>query len=115
MQAAVASNYGGVECIAVCPDEAVPLPNDTEVLIRVEFASVNPVDWKMLSGYLALIESGGATKRRIRGFDACGEITSTGKNCRRLKQGDKVMCMLHFSQVSQGRGTFAEFVAVDEK
>ena len=32
-----------------------------------------------------------------------------------LKPGDKVMCMLHFSQVSQGRGTFAEFVAVDEK
>jgi NADPH:quinone reductase-like Zn-dependent oxidoreductase len=114
MQAAVASDYGGVECIAVESGQVVPVPSDSEVLIRVECASINPVDWKMLSGYLALIESGGATKRRIRGFDACGEILSTGKNCNRLKSGDKVMCMLHFSQVAQGRGSFAEIIAVDE-
>jgi NADPH:quinone reductase-like Zn-dependent oxidoreductase len=115
MQAAVASGYGGVECIAVCPGEAVPVPGENEVLIRVAFASINPVDWKMLSGYLALFESGGPTKRRVRGFDACGEIVQTGQRCTRLKAGDKVVCMLHFSQVTQGRGTFAQFVAVDER
>jgi NADPH:quinone reductase-like Zn-dependent oxidoreductase len=115
MQAAVASDYGGVECIAVESDQPVPVPNDSQVLIRVECASVNPVDWKMLSGYLALIENGGASKHRIRGFDACGEVMSTGKHCSRLKPGDKVMCMLHFSQVAQGKGSFAEFVAVDER
>jgi NADPH:quinone reductase-like Zn-dependent oxidoreductase len=115
MQAAVASSYGGVDCIAVCSGEELPIPGEKEVLIRVEVASINPVDWKMLSGYLALIESGGPAKRRVRGFDACGEIVSTGQNCARLKTGDKVVCMLHFSQVTQGRGTFAEYVAVDEK
>ena len=114
MQAAVASTYGGVECIAVV-SEAVPVPSEKEILIRVAFASINPVDWKMLSGYLALIESGGANKRRIRGFDACGVISATGQDCVRLKPGDKVICMLHFSQVTQGQGSFAEFVAVDEK
>jgi NADPH2:quinone reductase len=115
MQAAVASEYGGVDCIAVTSGEVVPVPSDSQVLIRVECASINPVDWKMLSGYLALIESGGANKRRIRGFDASGVISATGKDCMRLKPGDKVMCMLHFSQVTQGQGSFAEFVAVDEK
>jgi len=115
MQAAVACDYGGLDRIAVCECETAPVAGENEVLIRVNFASVNPVDWKMLSGYLALIESGGATKRRIRGFDACGEIVAMGKNCTRLVLGDKVICMLHFSQVAQGRGTFAELVAVNEK
>jgi NADPH:quinone reductase-like Zn-dependent oxidoreductase len=115
MQAAVASGYGSVECIEVCLAESVPVPRETEVLIRVAFASVNPVDWKMLCGYLAIIESGGPMKRRIRGFDACGEVISAGEKCARLRPGDKVMCMLHFSQVSAGQGTFAEFVAVEEK
>ena len=115
MQAAVACDYGGLDRIAVCECETAPVAGENEVLIRVTFASVNPVDWKMLSGYLALIESGGATKRRIRGFDACGEIVAIGNNCTRLVLGDKVICMLHFSQVAQGRGTFAELVAVDEK
>lgn len=115
MQAAIASAYGGVECIAVCPGEALPVPGEKEVLIRVAFASINPVDWKMLSGYLALIETGDTSQRRIRGFDASGEVVSAGKSCTRLSRGDKVMCMLHFSQVTKGLGTFAEFVAVDEK
>jgi len=115
MQAAIACTYGGLDCIAVCEGEALPIPGDSEVLIRVAFASINPVDWKMLSGYLSLIESGGTAKRRIRGFDASGEIVALGKNCIRVNMGDRVMCMLHFSQVAQGRGTFAELVAVDEK
>jgi NADPH:quinone reductase-like Zn-dependent oxidoreductase len=114
MLAAIASAYGGVECIAVSSGEALPVPSDKEVLIRVSFASINPVDWKMLSGYLALIETGDASQRRIRGFDASGEVVSAGKSSR-LSKGDKVMCMLHFSQVTKGQGTFAEFVAVDEK
>jgi NADPH:quinone reductase-like Zn-dependent oxidoreductase len=43
--------YGGPE-VLVYEDVPRPRPGEGDVLVRVEAASVNPVDWKIREGYL---------------------------------------------------------------
>ena len=78
------------------------------VVIRVERVSVNPVDWKVMSGGLdGLIET---IFPVIPGWDVAGVVESVGPDTPEFTPGDRV--------ASYGRtdiihgGTYAEFVAL---
>jgi len=90
--------YGGSEVLQL---ETLPrpVPGEGEVLIRVHFAGVNPIDWKLRSGaYQAFMP----TKFPAHpGIDVSGTIESVGPGVTAWKKGDAVF--------GAGRGSYAQF------
>jgi NADPH:quinone reductase-like Zn-dependent oxidoreductase len=86
-----------------------PQPADTEVLVRVRAASINPLDWHYLQGtpYMVRLGSGfGVPKNPRLGVDFAGTVEAVGRNVTRFKPGDAVF---------GGKfGAFAQYVAVPQ-
>jgi NADPH:quinone reductase-like Zn-dependent oxidoreductase len=79
--------YGGPE-VLVYEDVPRPRPEQGEVLVRVEAASVNSVDWKIREGYLKEILD--HSLPLIIGWDVSGVVAETGLGVTRFKTGDEV-------------------------
>ncbi|MCM6775212.1 NADP-dependent oxidoreductase [Nocardia sp. CDC159] len=79
-----------------------------EVLIRVRAAGVNPVDWKLLAGYLDPLML--SVFPVIPGWDVAGEVVGLGPDTPEFAVGDEVMAYARKHVVHAG--TFAELVAV---
>ena len=81
------------------------------VLVKVKAASVNPVDWKIIAGYLDSIMD--VQFPAIPGWDVAGVVESVGIDARHFQPGDEV--------ISYGRkdfvhgGSFAEYIALPER
>ncbi len=88
--------------------EDVPLPeiSTDDVLVKVYYAGVNPVDWKIREGYLqALIPY---DLPFTLGWDVSGVVEAVGENVSNFKVGDEV-----YSRPDIARnGTYAEYVAI---
>lgn len=82
-------------------DEAKPEIPQTGVLIRVRYAGINPVDWKMMEG-----SSFEITAPYIPGWDCAGVVEEVGPSCRIFKPGDAVYGLVGFPKTP---GTFAEY------
>ena len=79
-----------------------PLPTlrrPTDILVRVHAASVNPIDYRMRSGYGETLLN---VWRKIEnldefpltlGRDFSGEVVKRGRLARRFRAGDKVSCI----------------------
>jgi len=78
------------------------------VLVRVHAAAVNPVDWKMVEGYMSLVVS---RFPFVPGFDISGIIVEIGPGVTRFKEGDEVFAMADFGKC----GAFADYVAIHTK
>ncbi len=87
-----------------------PVPNDNQVLIKIKFAGINPVDTKVRAG------TSGISKQlelpAILGFDVSGIIESVGKNVTGFKTGDEVFGCIGFPALGK---TYAEFAVADPK
>ncbi|CAJ0857605.1 Quinone oxidoreductase 1 [Ralstonia mannitolilytica] len=66
-----------------------PVPGDNEVLIDVAAASVNPIDWKIVSGAMKAFIP--LPLPFTPGVDAAGTVIAVGRNVTALKCGDEVM------------------------
>jgi NADPH:quinone reductase-like Zn-dependent oxidoreductase len=110
MKAIVQDRYGSAETLKL-GDAEMPVPDATSVLVRVRSASVNGLDWRIMSGrpLVGRLLGFGLTrpKRRVRGVDVAGEIIAVRKPDSRFKVGDAVFGL--------GSGSFAEYVAADER
>lgn len=73
-----------------------------EVLVRVSYASVNPVDWK-------LQERGSLKFPAVPGGDFSGEVVALGAGVTQWKCGDRIFGAV--DQVAQ-QGSYAEFLPV---
>ena len=92
MKAIVHRCYGSPDVIRY-EDLPRPAPADNEILVKVQAASVNPLDWHYLEGtpYLLRIEAGFGTPDDPRlGVDFAGTVEAVGKNISRFKPGDEV-------------------------
>jgi NADPH:quinone reductase-like Zn-dependent oxidoreductase len=92
MKAIVYHNYGSPDVLR-CEEIDKPTAGDNEVLIKVRAASVNPLDWKMITGgpYIVRKLLGlGKPKIKRPGVDVAGEIEAVGRNVTEFKQGDDV-------------------------
>lgn len=109
VKAIVLHEYGGREKLA--PEEVPdPVPAAGEVLIRVKAAGVNPVDWKIREGQLAM-----RLPHRfplIPGWDAAGIIAEVGEGVTSFTAGDAVYAYCRKPVVQYG--TYAEYVVVPE-
>jgi NADPH:quinone reductase-like Zn-dependent oxidoreductase len=88
-------------------DRPEPKLGFDSVLVKVRASSVNPVDWKVLAGYLdPALE---AVFPVIPGWDVAGVVEKAGASVTEFKPGDEVVGYVREDFVS--RGTFAEYVA----
>ena len=110
MKAIVQDRYGKADTLKL-DDAEMPVADATSVLLRVRSASVNSLDWRVMSGRPIILRLLGfgltRPKRRIRGVDVAGEVIAVRKPNSRFKVGDAVFGL--------GSGSFAEFVAADER
>jgi NADPH:quinone reductase-like Zn-dependent oxidoreductase len=105
LRALLYDRYGGPEVLAL-RDVPDPSPAPWECLVRVHAASVNPADWKLMSGQWRF-----ATGRRFPrgiGIDFAGTVAEAGPLARRFRPGDRVMGMVNPLR----RGSIAEYVCV---
>ena len=110
MKAVVQDRYGKADVLEV-GDAEMPTPDAASVLLRVRAASVNSLDWRLMTGRPRILRLMGfgltRPKRRIRGVDVSGEVIAVRKRDSRFKVGDAVFGL--------GAGSFAEYVAADER
>lgn len=104
MKAAVFTGYGGPERLEF-REIPTPVPRRGEVLVRVQVAAVNPLDWKLRGGSLRLVYRVGFPF--VPGVELAGTVETAGPGSR-FAPGDPVMAM-----TSPG-GAFAELAVVDE-
>ncbi|KAK2971425.1 hypothetical protein RJ640_025375, partial [Escallonia rubra] len=86
----------------------VPTPSKGEVLVKVEAASINPVDWKIQKGMLRPL-----LPRKfpfIPISDVAGEVSEVGPGVQNFKAGDKVVAMLN----SLSGGGLAEYAVAKQ-
>ncbi|MEQ1533129.1 MAG: NAD(P)-dependent alcohol dehydrogenase [Sideroxydans sp.] len=92
----------------------MPIPADGEVRVKVQAASVNAADWRLMRAdpFLARLYTGlfKPTRFQILGGDIAGRVEAVGKNVSQFKVGDEV-----FGEVSaSGFGGFAEYKCARE-
>jgi NADPH:quinone reductase-like Zn-dependent oxidoreductase len=94
------TQYGGSEQLKY---EEAPLPEigAGQVLAKVRYAGVNPVDWKIREGDMKQVFP--VSFPLTLGHDFAGEIVNAGGDSGRFRTGERVFGF--------GEGTYAEFTA----
>jgi NADPH:quinone reductase-like Zn-dependent oxidoreductase len=105
MKAVRIHKYGGPEVLTY-EDAPRPAAGEGEVLIRIQAAAINPVDWKIRAGYLK--DWIPLSFPAILGQDVAGVVESVGAGVKDFKAGDEVYAMLE----SGKGGGYAGYVAV---
>lgn len=107
MKAFIINKYtkGGLELA----DVPTPVVGNNDVLIEVHSAGVNLLDSKLKTGEFKLILP--YKLPLILGHDVAGVVTKVGKNVKKFKVGDAVYSRPGDYHV----GTFAQFIAINEK
>jgi NADPH:quinone reductase-like Zn-dependent oxidoreductase len=110
MKAIIHERYGPPDVMRLA-DVEKPTPNDNQVLVKIHAASVNALDWHLLTAdiFLVRLEMGMLRpKNKIRGADIAGQVEAVGKNVTRFKPGDEV-----FGDTAHGG--FAEYAVASER
>lgn len=100
-------SYGGPQVMKVV-DFDLPPPGHGEVAVRVKFAAINPIDWKLRSGLMKIIT--GTRFPRAMGMDFSGTIIAVGPGVNRLKVGEEVFGLARFKE----SGAFGQAVITKE-
>ena len=107
MKAVVYCDYGSPAVLEI-EDVEKPVATDSQVVVRVRAAAINPLDWHYMRGtpYIGRIAMGLRKPKDIRiGVDFAGTVESVGKAVTQFKAGDEVF---------GGRtGALGQYVAVN--
>ncbi|MFA9406889.1 MAG: NAD(P)-dependent alcohol dehydrogenase [Anaerolineales bacterium] len=110
MRAMVYEEYGSPDVLELREIEK-PTPKEDEVLIKVQAASVNAMDYRFLTGtpLLARLMAGlFKPKHKVLGLDVAGRVEAVGVNFKQFQPGDDVFAL------SMNHGAFAEYLCVPE-
>jgi NADPH:quinone reductase-like Zn-dependent oxidoreductase len=97
-------SFGGPEVLRF-EDLPVPQPQDDEVLLRVQAAGTNPVDYKTRNGSYPMVKADQLPV--VLGREVSGTVEACGTRAHTLKAGDPIYAML-----GSDRGGYAEYVVV---
>jgi alcohol dehydrogenase len=105
MKAAFISKYGPTEKL-ILGEVDIPTCRDTDVLVKIHAASLNPIDFKIRDGKIKFLRS--YLFPLIMGHDLAGVVSAVGSKVTRFKNGDKV-----YSRPRNGRtGSLAQFITI---
>jgi len=113
MKAIVFYKYGSPDELRL-EEHPVPKPMDTEVLVKVHAASINALDWHMLTAdiFLVRLMSGiFKPKNKFLGADFAGQVEAVGAKVTQVRPGDEVFGLSPVSRL----GSFAEYVCASEE
>ncbi len=111
MKAMIFEKYGSPDVLHL-EDIEKPIPRRNELLVKVEAASVNAIDWHFLRGkpILVRLQYGFLRpKARVLGYDMAGRVEQVGQDVTQFKPGDDV-----FGGMGFGLGAFAEYACIPE-
>ncbi len=109
MKAIQVHAFGGNDAL-VLDEVENPVAGEGEYVVRIRAAGVNPVDWKIVRGYLS--KGFPHALPFVPGWDLAGEIVARGHGARRFAVGERVYAYLRRPSVE--KGTYAEMQAVPE-
>lgn len=98
------TEYGGADAVRISSVPA-PVAGPGQVLVRVEAAGVNGLDWKVRQGHVR--DAYPLQLPAVLGIELAGVVEAVGPGVTGLGRGDRVMGPLG------GLGAYAERVAVD--
>lgn len=110
MKAFGITQYGELDQVKLL-EVPKPEPLSNQVQIKIAFAGVNPVDWKICAGMLQ-------TRLPyqfpiILGWDLAGTVSKIGDEVSNLQVGDQVFAYARSTVIHHG--TFAEYICLDAK
>ncbi|MBI1279215.1 MAG: zinc-binding dehydrogenase [Anaerolineaceae bacterium] len=112
MKAILYTQYGSPDVLQF-KDVEKPTPKDNEVLVQIQAASANALDWHFMRAapFLARLENGLFKPKETRlGADFAGRVAAVGSRVTAFKPGDEVFG----SNFGRGLGAFAEYLCVSE-
>ena len=109
MRAVQFSAYGGHEVLEVVETGGEPQLRAGQVLVEVHAVSINPIDWKIRSGFLKSMAQ--LNLPVTIGGDFSGVVKKNGDNSAQFKVGDQVYGQAIV--LNGGSGSFAELVAAN--
>lgn len=104
------TQFGGPEVLSIQPSP-VPKPESGEVLVKVSFAGVNPIDVKTRAGLGWAAERNKDRLPWVPGYDVSGEIVEVAEDTRKFKVGDNVVGFIGFPLKGGG---YSQYVSVPE-
>jgi NADPH:quinone reductase-like Zn-dependent oxidoreductase len=104
MKAIRIHQYGGPEVLAQVEMQRLT-PGADEVLIKVQAASVNPIDWKLRAGHMKEVFP--LTFPSTLGWDISGIVEEAGNKVTQFKRGDEVYALIKV-------GGYAEYAIAQE-
>src|SRR5215469_734090 len=117
MKAMVYHTYGSSDVLH-CEDVENPIPSDSQVLIKVRAAAVNPLDCGLMKGepYFMRLLFGFPKPRVSRpGRDVAGQVQAVGRSVTRFKPGDEVFGVCTAGGwMNKVDGAFAEYACTLE-
>jgi NADPH:quinone reductase-like Zn-dependent oxidoreductase len=108
MKALVQQAYGPVGTSVRVLEQPTPLPASGEVRVRVRFAGINPLDWKLVEGQFKWMSK--ARPPCGVGFELAGEVHAAGPDAARFPRGARVAGMI--PAFKKPPGAIAEFAIV---
>ncbi|MFC8347403.1 NADP-dependent oxidoreductase [Streptomyces sp. NPDC057280] len=88
-KAYVYTRFGGPETEALVEVDR-PVPGPGQILVAVRVASVNPIDWKLRTGYRRPTESGAPVFPAVFGSEVSGVVEEIGADVDGFAVGDEV-------------------------
>jgi NADPH:quinone reductase-like Zn-dependent oxidoreductase len=107
MKVAAIKKYGDASVFTITE---LPMPhcNANQVLLKIDAASINPLDWKIRKGMLRFVMY--PKFPAVLGYDVSGEVVAVGENVKNFKKGDFVYA---WSNHPGGEG-YAQYIALDD-
>lgn len=88
MRALMQRGYGALATVLSVDEVAVPRPGANEVRVRVRYAGINPIDWKLVEGQYKWMSR--ARPPCGVGIDLAGEVHAIGTGATRFPVGTRV-------------------------
>ncbi len=110
MKAILFEKYGTPDMLDLREVEK-PMPENDQVLVKIQAVSVNPLDWHRMRGapVVARFSEGFLKPKDARiGADIAGRVAAVGQNVTKFQPGDAVLGAVH-------AGGLAEYVCAAEK
>ena len=110
MKAVVYTRYGPPDVLRIA-DVETPVPEESEVLVKLYAVSLNASDWEGLRGKPLYSRIMGLfrPRRHVLGSDIAGRVEAAGRSTTLFRRGDEV-----FADTLSHLGGFAEYVCLPE-